>query len=133
MILVDTSVLIAYFKGIDNNATEKFARVLANNIPFGINNFIYQELLQGVSNEKDFIKLKGYLETQKFYELQNGRKSYEDSAKIYYQCRKAGFTIRSTIDTLIVQTAIENNLVLLHDDNDFTNITKVIKDLNILT
>jgi predicted nucleic acid-binding protein len=131
MILVDTSVLISYFKGIENETTEKFEKVLIDNVPFGINNFIYQELLQGVSNVQDFSKLKEYLETQRFYELQNGRKSYEDSAKIYYTCRKAGFTIRSTIDILIVQTAIENNLLLLHHDNDFTNISKVIKELKI--
>ncbi len=131
MILVDTSVLISYFKEIDNEATGKFERVLINSIPFGINNFIYQELLQGVSNEKDFNRLKAYLETQKFYELQNGRKSYEDAAKIYYQCRKQGFTIRSTFDILIVQTVLENNLILLHNDSDFTCISKVIKELKI--
>jgi predicted nucleic acid-binding protein len=131
MILVDTSVLISFLKGIENEATEKFGKILNNNVPFGINNFIYQELLQGLSNEKDFSRLKEYLETQRFYDLQNGRKSYEDSAKIYYTCRKAGFTVRSTIDILIAQTAIENHLLLLHHDNDFTNISKVIKELKI--
>lgn len=128
MILVDTSVLIAYFKGSDNEAVKKFEDVLTGNIPFGINNYIYQELLQGVSSEKDFNKLKDYLETQRFYELKNGRKSYEESAVMYYKCRKAGVTIRSTIDFLIVQTAIENNLLLLHNDNDFILISKVIRE-----
>ena len=131
MILVDTSVLISYFKGQENEATEKFEKVLVNNIPFGINKYIYQELLQGVSNEKDFKKLKEYLETQKFYDLKNGLNSYEESAKLYYQCRKSGVTIRSTIDLIIAQTAIENNLLLLHNDNDFTNMTKIITELKI--
>ena len=131
MILVDTSVLISYFKGIDNEGTGKFEQILTSNIPFGINNFIYQELLQGVSNEKDFNKLKDYLETQRFYELQNGRRSYEDAAKMFYKCRKTGFTIKSTIDFLIAQTAIENNLLLLHADSDFIHISKIIKELKI--
>lgn len=131
MVLVDTSVLISFFKGIDNQATGKFEQILTNNLPFGINNFIYQELLQGVATEKDFKRLKDYLATQKFYELQNGRKSYEDSALMFYKCRKAGFTIRSTIDFLIAQTAIENNLFLLHDDRDYDNMATVIKELKI--
>ena len=131
MILVDTSVLISYFKGKTNDATGKFEKILDNNIPFGINNFIYQEILQGVSNEKDFAKLKEYLGTQRFYELKNGRRSYEESAIMYYKCRKAGFTIKSTIDFLIAQTAIENNLLLLHDDNDYIQISKVIKEFKV--
>lgn len=47
------------------------------------------------------------------------------AAKLYFKCRKKGITIRSTIDLLIAQTAIENDLYLLHDDNDFTLIAKV--------
>lgn len=47
MILVDTSVLIAFLKGIENEKVKKFEEAIQNNIPFGINNFIYQEILQG--------------------------------------------------------------------------------------
>lgn len=131
MILVDTSVLIAYFKGIANESTDKFENILTEKIPFGINNFIYQELLQGTSSEANFKKLKTYLETQTFYEFKQGRKSYEDAAKMYYDCRKSGITVRGSIDLLIAQTAIENDLSLLHDDRDYTNIAKVIKKLKI--
>ena len=35
------------------------------------------------------------------------------------------------IDLLIAETAIENDLYLLHDDNDFTNMAKVIKELKL--
>ncbi|HHY79050.1 MAG TPA: PIN domain nuclease [Thermoanaerobacter sp.] len=38
---------------------------------------------------------------------------------------KKGITIRSTIDLLIAQTAIENNLYLLHDDKTFSLIAQV--------
>ncbi|AYO32049.1 PIN domain nuclease [Biomaibacter acetigenes] len=131
MVLVDTSVLISYFKGINNKSTEKFQYILSNNIPFGINNFIYQELLQGAASEKDFNKLKEYLDTQRFYELRHGKKSYEEAARMYFRCRKAGITVRSTIDLLIAQTAIENDLLLLHNDRDFYNIADVIKELKL--
>ncbi|MFZ4614772.1 MAG: twitching motility protein PilT [Rectinemataceae bacterium] len=41
----------------------------------------------------------------------------------------SGITIRSTIDLLIAKTAIENDLLLLHNDRDFTNMAKSIPEL----
>lgn len=46
MVLVDTSVLIDYLRGRENKATGKFQHILDASIPFDINSFIYQELLQ---------------------------------------------------------------------------------------
>ena len=43
--------------------------------------------------------------------------------------QKKGITIRSTIDLIIVQTAIENKLFLLHDDKDFSQIASVTTEL----
>ena len=130
MVLVDTSVLISYLQGNENNAVLKFQYIIDNNIPFGINSLIYQEVLQGVKTEKDFDKTKRYLDTQRFYSLKDEKESYASAAKIYFRCRKKGLTIGSTIDCLIAQTAIENNLFLLHNDSDFDDIAKVV-DLKI--
>ena len=129
MILIDTSVLINYFKGVNSPKTKKFEEILENGTPFGINNFIYQEVLQGASTEKEFNLLNKYMSSQKFYELLYATRSYENAASIYYLCRKKGITPRSTIDLLIVETAIENNLFLLHDDKDYTLIASVVEDL----
>jgi hypothetical protein len=52
--------------------------------------------------------------------------SFAEAAKIYLGCRKQGITIRSTIDCLIAQTALENDLFLLHDDKDFDAIAKIV-------
>ena len=126
MVIVDTSVMIDYLRGNINDIILALQHILDNNIPFGINSFIYQEVLQGVATEKDFIKVKKYLDTQRFYELKDKRESYASAAKMYFRCRKKGITINSTIDCLIAQTAIENNLYLLHNDSDFDNIAKVV-------
>ena len=130
MILVDTSVLIDFFNKKKNKVVEKFNIILSRNIPYGINVYIYQELLQGADSEKDYKILKKYLDTQIFYELLNGKESFAEAAKIYFKCKKKGYTIKSTIDCLIVQTALENKLALLHNDSDYNYIKKVIKDLN---
>jgi hypothetical protein len=131
MVLVDTSVLIGYLKGIDREPYEKFDAIIENGIPFGINSLIYQEVLQGSRDKKEFEELKEYLSSLHFYELKYGNESYERSAYLYFQCRKAGLTIRSTIDLIIAETAIENDLFLLEDDNDYKSISKIVKDLKI--
>ncbi|TET51656.1 MAG: VapC toxin family PIN domain ribonuclease, partial [Actinomycetota bacterium] len=71
MVLIDTSVFINYLKNIENKKVIKFRELLDLEIPFGINIYIYQELLQGTKTEKDFNLLKKYLNTQKFYYLNN--------------------------------------------------------------
>jgi len=129
MILVDTSVLIGFFKNMGGIPYDKMNYILDNDIPFGICNYIYQELLQGSRNEKEYNLLKDYLSTLPFYGLKYGKQSFENSALIYVNCRKNGITVRSTLDLIIAQIAMENNLFLLHDDADFVNISKVYNNL----
>ncbi len=126
MILVDTSVLIDFFKGLKNEGCRKFETVLQRGIPFGINSFILQEVLQGAASEKEFSLLRKYLSTQRFYHLQDPVDSFVNAARLYMECRKKGITIRSTIDCLIAETVLEHDLRLLHNDNDFVVMSKVI-------
>jgi predicted nucleic acid-binding protein len=122
MILVDTSVLIDYLKGIKNKATERFEEILVKKIPFGINNFIYIELLQGSKTEKDFKTLKKYLDSQVFYDLKNGRESFAEAARMYLKLRQKGSSVSSSVDCLIARVAIENDIFLLHNDSDFDKV-----------
>jgi predicted nucleic acid-binding protein len=126
MILVDTSVLIEFFRGVKTEGSEKFETVLRRGAPFGINSFIFQEVLQGAASEKEFSVLKKYLSSQRFYHLKDQVGSFVNAAKLYMECRKKGITIRSTIDCLIAETALEHNLRLLHSDKDFAAISQVI-------
>lgn len=126
MILVDTSVLVDFFRGFKTEVSEKLENILTRNIPFGINSYIMQEILQGAASEKEFALLKKYLSTQRFYHLKDPVRSFIDAAKTYMKCRKKGITIRSTIDCLIAQTAIEHDLLLLHNDSDFAAMSKVM-------
>jgi len=129
MILVDTSVLIGYFKGAEGSVYERMNYLVNNDIPFGICHYVYQELLQGSANEKEYKLLKDYLSSLPFYDLRNGNESFENAALMYMNCRKKGITVRSTIDLLIAEIAIENNLYLFHNDSDYTNMSKVCEIL----
>jgi len=131
MILVDTSVLIGYFRGIEGQVYDKMNYLVNNEIPFGICHYVYQELLQGSANEQEYKLLKDYLTTLPFYGLRSGNESFENAALMYMNCRKKGITVRSTIDLLIAEIAIENDLYLFHNDNDYTNISKMCKILKI--
>ena len=126
MILVDTSVLIDLFKGNDNEAVASFHDIVRQQVPFGIASVIYQEILQGAKTEKEYASLKEYLSTQRFFHPKDVLVSYAAAATIFYSCRRKGVTIRSTIDCLIAQIAIEHELLLLHNDKDYTAMAPVI-------
>jgi len=125
MILVDTSVLIDYLKGNSNTAQEKFDFILKKQIPYSIHYVIFQEVLQGAKNEREYALLTEYLETIPFLELLYGKESYAKAAYLSLRCRKQGVPVKSTIDFLIARLAIENKVPLLHNDMDFTRIAGV--------
>jgi predicted nucleic acid-binding protein len=126
MILVDTSVLIGFLRGEENGPCREFERVLRQEIPFGINSLILQEVLQGAASEKEFRLLEDYLGSQHFYPFKDPVGTFAEAARIYMKCRKKGITIRSTVDCLIARNAIEHNLYLLHNDADFVKIAEVV-------
>ena len=47
------------------------------------------------------------------------------ASRIFFDCRRQGVTLRSTIDCLIAQLVLEIDAVLLHDDIDFERIKSV--------
>ena len=125
MYLIDTSVWIDFLRGRSTQSVRNFNEILEENLAYGITGVIYQEILQGASSAEDFKQLANYLSTQRFFHFKDQVKSYENAAKIYYQCRQEGITIRSSIDCLIAQIAIEHKLTLVHSDKDFERISRV--------
>jgi len=125
VILVETSVLIGFLEGRDSPAVRRFLEVLERDLPFGLSPLTVLEVLQGAATERDFVKLRDYLGSQVIYGLEGGLESYASAAKIFFDLRRRGLTVGSSVDCLIAQTAIEHNLHLLHDDADFGRIAKV--------
>ena len=126
MILVDTSVLIDFFKRSKSEAGLRFKLVLERGLNFGITSHVFQEVLQGAKSEKEYKLLRRYLETQRFFHPKDPVDSFAEAARIFFLCRKKGLTIRSTIDCLIAQIAMEHDLLLLHSDQDFHFMANVI-------
>jgi len=127
MILVDTSILIDFFKGNKNQPVFCFKEIIEQQIPFGITSIVYQEILQGAKNKKEYKLLKEYLSCQRFFNPRDPILTYEKAAMIYFSCRKRGITVRSTVDCLIAQIAIEHDLFLLQNDKDFEHMALHIR------
>lgn len=131
MVLVDTSVWIDFLNGVSNKAVERLKDFLSAYLPVGITSLIYQEILQGADSEQRFAQFKDYFGSQRFYHPRDPIKSYAEAAQIYFHCRRQGVTIRSTVDCLIAQIAIEHGLLLLHNDQDFVQMARVIPTLRL--
>jgi predicted nucleic acid-binding protein len=122
--IFDTSVWIDYFK----NGRSKEAILLEEYVKFASENLlltptIIQEILQGVRTEQEFFQKKKVLESYNLLKP-DWQKTSIDAAKLYFDLRKKGITIRKSTDCLIAQVAIENDILLVHIDSDFELIAK---------
>ena len=129
MYLVDTSVWIDFFKANTNPAVERLTSILSAGTEIGLSTTILQEILQGTADERQFVKYRSYFETQPIFVPKDPIKAAITAARIYFDCRRQGITVRSSNDCLIAQTSLEHGLILLHNDEDFRHIGKVVTEL----
>ncbi|MBI4775135.1 MAG: PIN domain nuclease [Deltaproteobacteria bacterium] len=121
MILVDSSVWIDYFNGIPTWQTDLLDHSLSN-VPIVIGDLILTEILQGFRSDKDYETAREFLSALPFRQI-GGYHVAVQSAKNYRFLRKAGVTVRKTIDVIIATFCIIEGLPLLHDDHDFDPMT----------
>jgi predicted nucleic acid-binding protein len=67
--------------------------------------------------------MPGYLDGQSYLEMSHG--GWTDAARIYFELKQRGFTVRSTLDCSIAVVALQHGLTLLHNDRDFETIAMV--------
>lgn len=128
MIVVDTSVLVNFLKGNRTASAERLTRIEIDNTPYFIPAICCQELLQGAKDENEWDLLFIHLSSQRLLYPRDPWDTHVGAARIYFDCRRIGITIRSTIDCLIAQMALDCEGSLLHDDEDFEMI-KQVRDL----
>lgn len=122
MLLIDTSVWISVFRDRTGQVRQNLEALIADRDVF-LTRFTQLELLQGSLNEREWTLLSSYLDTQDYIELTNH--SWQSAARIFYDLRRQGLTVRSPIDCCIAQAALENDLLLIHNDRDFERIAQV--------
>lgn len=122
MLLIDTSIWIDVLRDKSGNAKVRLEAAI-NNRNYFLPIFAQMELLQGCQNEAEWQKLNQYLAVQK-YIVPDYSTIWLNTARLYFELRRKGITIRSNIDCAIALCAIENNLLLLHCDRDFEQIAQ---------
>lgn len=123
MILVDTSVWIDFLGGRELTEVDELVRLIGAGEEIVFTGVILQELAQGCATTRELNLIENHF--QPFGEIFVQRSTYLLAAKLFRDCRKKGFTIRSSIDCLIAACAIESDYSMLHNDRDYGFIAKV--------
>ena len=122
MILVDTSVWIDVLRDRQGDVVESFRKKTYGEI-LVLSRFTQLELLQGAKSDKDWKQLDEYLSSQ-FY-LEATERTWSDAARIFFELRRKGITVRSSIDCCIAQVALEHDALFLHKDAGFERIASI--------
>ncbi|MFZ5994391.1 MAG: type II toxin-antitoxin system VapC family toxin [Thermodesulfobacteriota bacterium] len=126
MILIDTSAFIEFLNKTGSLFDKEIESLISNNEDVAIADIVLTEVLQGIRDDRDYTEVKKSLLSFPVYSPKSPD-SFVAAANLYRKCRKKGLTIRSTVDLLIAQIALENDLTLLHNDRDFDALSKICK------
>lgn len=117
MILVDSSVWIDYFKGIESQQLELLDKMLGTEL-VAIGDLILIEVLQGFRHDEHSEKASELFSALTIFNML-GREIALASAENYRYLLRQGFTVRRTVDVIIATFCIERRIPLLFSDKDF--------------
>ncbi|MCG7982540.1 MAG: PIN domain nuclease [Candidatus Thiodiazotropha lotti] len=117
MIVVDSSVWIDYFSGLENAQTDKLDEILGVK-PVAIGDLILTEVLQGFRHDKDYNAARKLFGDVTVLDML-GKAMAIRSAENFRALRKKGLTVRKTADVIIATFCIDQKLPLLFSDKDF--------------
>lgn len=121
MLLVDTSVWV-----------QVFARPARLNL-LSVGDFdeivtclpVVQEVLQGFRDETAFRKAREAMIALPIVESPIRDEVILQAVDLYRSARRAGLTVRSSVDCLIAACALRHQLTVFHYDRDFTALAQV--------
>jgi predicted nucleic acid-binding protein len=123
VIAVDTTAVIDLLRNRPTRLAKNLELLIELGEPLGFPAPVAQELLQGARDQGEWRVLSRYLSSQQLL-LPDGD-TYRRAAKIYYDCRRGRLTIRSSVDCLVAQLALDRGGCLLADDRDYAAIATV--------
>jgi predicted nucleic acid-binding protein len=126
-LIVDSSVWIDSFNPKIKSVEKEILRQLVfSDYPIYLCPVIYQEVLQGIREDKIFEEVKYIL--QQYRMIETDLMDVTNYAiDLYRHLRKKGITIRKSVDCLIASYAILGDMHILHNDSDFTQIARESK------
>ena len=122
MVLIDTTVWIDFFAGRELPPVAVLERLIKDREDICICGIILTEVLQGIREKDEFRKTKELFNAMIFLPMPYS--VFLFAAEVYRTLRRKGITIRNSVDCMIASVAIENDIILLHNDRDFIPIEK---------
>jgi predicted nucleic acid-binding protein len=117
VVIVDTTVWVDYFHGVENSETAWLDRELDRQ-RLGLTDIILCEVLQGVGDDAAAKEIERSLLKLEVFET-GGVALAREAARNYRALRSRGHTVRKTIDCLIATFCLRERHSLLHRDRDF--------------
>jgi predicted nucleic acid-binding protein len=117
VVIVDTTVWIDYLRGEQNAESDWLDKALGLQT-LGITDLILCEVLLGIPGETEFQRVLQDLRKCILYDT-GGEEVALAAANNFRRLRRAGYTIRRTIDCWIASFCILRGHSLLHRDRDF--------------
>jgi hypothetical protein len=121
VILVDTSVWIEVFRAqrpLDLEAVLDFDEVVTC-LP------VVQEVLQGFRDERAYRQARDAMLSLPIVESPVPQELFLEAVDLYRAARRAGLTVRSSVDCLIAACAIRHDLEVLHRDRDYAGLSEI--------
>lgn len=121
MIVVDTSVWIDVLNEVDSPHASRCVELLEDGAPLALTDVIYTEILQGLRSDDEARLVEDHLRAFPVLRLEN-LDDFSLAAALYREARRAGVTIRKTLDCLIAAPCVREGAPILHADEDFDRL-----------
>ncbi|MDO9382723.1 MAG: PIN domain-containing protein [Hyphomicrobiaceae bacterium] len=122
MMVLDTSIIVDLLRDKTGRSARDLEAFLGGG-EFLLSRISQFELLRGCRDERHWSELNSYLEVQNYIECDAA--SWVAASRTFYELRKSGRTLRSSFDCCIAQAALDRNLTLVHNDDDFEAIAEI--------
>jgi predicted nucleic acid-binding protein len=125
VVIVDTTVWIDYFQGVENPETE-WLNTEIDRQRLGLTDIILCEVLQGVRDDVVAKEVERRLLNLEVFDT-GGVAVAREAARNYRTLRSRGHTVRKTVDCLIATFCLRGQHSLLHRDRDFDPFEKFLE------
>jgi hypothetical protein len=123
VIVVDTSVWIDVLNERSTSQADRCVELIEGGEPIALTDIVVTEILQGFRSEREARLVERHLRAFPILRL-DGLDDFVLAADLYRMARRAGVTIRKTLDCLIAAPCVRTGAPLLHADTDFDRLAK---------
>lgn len=121
MIVVDTSVWIDVLNDVGSAKASRCTELLQDGAPLALTDIVFAEILQGFRHEHEARRVEKHLRAFPVLRLEE-LDDFALAAELYRKARRAGVTIRKTLDCLIAAPCVRDGVPILHADEDFDRL-----------